>query len=184
MVIWLTGLSGSGKTTLALVLWKLLKQHLPEVILLDGDGIREAFKNDLGYREKDRVRQVDRIQKIARLLASQHLIVIVTVVYSHPDLLAWNRKNLPNYFEIYLKAALETVRGRDPKGLYARAKSGECQDIVGLDITWNVPQHPDLILDMDHPEHPETLAKRVIAAVPGLDERWRGKRHAWSENPD
>jgi len=184
MVIWLTGLSGSGKTTLALVLWKLLKQRLPEVILLDGDGIREAFKNDLGYREEDRVRQVDRIQKIVKLLASQHLIVIVTVVYSHPDLLAWNRKNLPSYFEIYLKAALETVRGRDPKGLYARAKSGECRDIVGLDIPWKVPQHPDLILDMDHPEDPETLAERVIAAVPGLDERLRGKRHAWSENTD
>lgn len=183
MVIWLTGLSGSGKTTLALALRKLLKQRLPEVLLLDGDGIREAFKNDLGYREEDRLRQVDRIQKLAKLLASQHLIVIVTVVYSHPDLLAWNRKNLPNYFEIYLKAALETVRGRDPKGLYAKAKSGKCGDIVGLDIPWNVPRDPDLILDMDHPEGPETLAERVIAAVPGLGDRLRGKRHGEPENP-
>lgn len=173
MVIWITGLSGSGKTTLCNAIWRLLKPRVPELVSLDGDAIRSAFGNDLSYREEDRVIQIKRLQNIAKVLAEQDLIVIVAALYAHPELLAWNRQNIFDYFEVYLAASLDTVRRRDPKGLYAGGAAGEIPNIVGLDILWHVPESPDLVINTDDPERPDVLAQRVVAAIPRLARRWR-----------
>lgn len=170
MVIWITGLSGVGKTTLCKALTQSLKTHFPAIALLDGDIVRDAFENDLGYREEDRHQQIKRIQRIAKLLAVQDITVIVAALYSHPTLLAWNRKNLPEYFEIYLEASLESLRKRDHKGLYAGVISGSIKQVVGIDIPWHAPESPDLIINMDQLEKPEILARQVISTIPFLAE--------------
>ena len=168
MIIWITGLSGSGKTTLGNALWKLLKPHVPELVLLDGDAIRAAFGHDLGYREEDRTIQIKRLQNIAKLLTEQGLIVIVTALYAHPELLRWNRQHLCNYFEVYLEVSLDTVYRRDSKGLYAGVATGEIKHVVGIDIPWHTPKSPDLVINTDYPEKPEVLAQQVVAAIPHL----------------
>lgn len=168
MVIWVTGLSGSGKTTLCNALWQLLKPHIPALVLLDGDVIRSAFGDDLGYREEDRIIQIKRLQNIAKMLAEQCLIVVIAAVYAHPELLRWNRQNLCDYFEVYLEACLDTVRHRDPKGLYARVAADEITNVVGVDIPWHAPESPDLVINTDNPDRPEILARRVVATIPRL----------------
>ena len=168
MVIWVTGLSGAGKTTLCSTLYERLKSAMPELVVLDGDVIRRAYGNDLSHVEEDRVRQVQRLRAMAGVLAEQNLVVLVAVLYAHPELLAWNRENLPNYFEVYLDVALDTVKERDDKGLYAAARRREMDHVVGLDIPWYAPRAPDLRLDGDAGETPEGLAKQVIQAVPRL----------------
>ena len=168
MVIWVTGLSGSGKTTLWNAIHRRVGPNCPGLVVLDGDAVRAALGGDLGFGEADRVVQVKRLQGLAKLLADQGLLVIVAVVYSSPELLRWNRENLPGYFEVHLKAALETVARRDSKGLYLATSLGEIKDIVGMDIPWQEPVSPDLVIDGDRPEDPDDLARRVIAAVPGL----------------
>lgn len=168
MVIWVCGLSGSGKTTLCNVLWQLLKEPLPELVLLDGDAIRATFGHDLGYSKQDRVVQIKRIQNIAKLLSEQHLVVIVAALYSSPELLDWNRCNLSDYFEVYLEVSWDTIRNRDPKGLYAGASSGKITNMVGMDIPWHVPESPDLILNNDGAQNAEALARRIVDSVPRL----------------
>lgn len=168
MVIWITGLSGAGKTTLCAALYRLLKPRLPELVLLDGDAIRSAFGADLGYKEADRQVQVKRLQNLAKVLSDQGLVVLVAVLYAHPALLDWNRHNIRDYFEIYLKASLDTLRRRDSKGWYQKATRGEASNVVGIDIPWYAPPSPDLVVDVDHPESPEVLARRVAMSVSRL----------------
>jgi len=36
------------------------------------------------------------------------------------------------------------VRSRDPKGLYAKADSGDMPDVVGLDVPWHAPDTPHM----------------------------------------
>ena len=175
MIIWITGLSGSGKTTLCTTLYERLKPVIPELVVLDGDVIRRAYGNDLTHSESDRVRQVHRLRNLAITLAEQDLVVLVGVLYANPDLLAWNRKNLPAYTEIYLDASLETVMARDNKGLYVAAQRGEMPDVVGLDIPWHAPRNPDLRLDVDAAESPERHADRVILAIPKFEVAMRNK---------
>jgi adenylylsulfate kinase len=168
MVIWITGLSGSGKTSLSRALYRLLKPSRPSVVRLDGDEIREAFGADLSHREGDRVRQIERIQRIAGILCEQDIDVLVGALYARADLLAWNRRNFPDYFEIYIKADLDLLRARDTNALYARALRGELHDVVGVDIAWNAPTSPDLVIDAATAPPPEILAKRVVDALPRL----------------
>jgi len=168
MVIWITGLSGSGKTSLSSALFRLLKPRVPELVLLDGDTIRAVFGGDLGYREQDRVIQIKRLQKLAKVLSDQQLVVIVAALYSHPELFAWNRQNFQDYFEIYLEISLDTARRRDAKGVYALSAPLEAANVVGVDIPWHVPSSPDLVINVDNPPPPDTLARQVVAGIPRL----------------
>jgi adenylylsulfate kinase-like enzyme len=175
MVIWVTGMSCSGKTTLCNALWATLKPNMPQLVLLDGDAVRAAFGDGLGYREVDRVVQITRIQKMAKMLSDQNLVVLVAALYANTELLAWNRENIREYFEIYLKASPETVRQRDNKGLYSKADSGAMKDVVGVDIPWHEPQSPNLIIDCDAGEDTDLLASRVLSLVPELGSTARVK---------
>ena len=168
MVIWITGLSGAGKTTLCRALWQELKSRCPELVCLDGDAVRAAFGHDLGYRESDRRMQIQRLQRLAQLLAEQGLVVLVAALYSHPELLAWNRQNLREYFEIYLKASTDTLRRRDAKGLYREAAAGMRPHVVSVDIPWHAPDAPNLVIDVDNAPSPEVCARQVISALPRL----------------
>jgi adenylylsulfate kinase-like enzyme len=165
MVIWLTGLSGAGKTTLGKVVCELIKPVAP-VVFLDGDVVRAAIADGLGYSEADRFIQIGRMARLAQLLAEQGLVVVVAALYASDELLAWNRVNLPGYVEVYVSASLEALMARDSKGLYERARRGEARDVVGMDIPWHVPAAPDLVLDMDQPESPLVLARRIIGLLP------------------
>jgi len=167
-VIWLTGVSGAGKTTIAEAIARLAKPRLPELVLIDGDVIRDLFGAGLGYHEAARVEQIGRIQRLAKMLAGQGLIVVVAALYAHPDLLDWNRRNLPGYVEVYVQADMDVVRQRDVKGLYAKAAAGTMPNVVGIDIPWHAPRHPDVTIHSGGGESPEQGARRVMAAVPRL----------------
>ena len=169
MVIWVTGLSGSGKTTLCNALWELLKPKLPQLVVLDGDSVRQALGDGLGYREEDRVVQIGRLQSLARMLSQQGLVVLVAALYSSPELMAWNRQNIPHYFEIYLEASLKSLKERDYKGLYKGATKGSIPNVVGVDIPWHAPEAPDLVINTERLENPEVLGQQVVAAIPNLE---------------
>lgn len=168
MVIWLTGLSGAGKTTIAEAMVSMLKPHRPQLVLVDGDVIRELFGAGLGYEEPARWEQIGRIQRLSGWLARQGQDVIVAALYAHPNLLAWNRKNLPGYFEVYVDAPMALLRERDSKGLYAGADRGQTPNVVGVDIPWHAPQQPDMVIDASGLEPPLNLAARIIGQIPDL----------------
>ena len=164
-IVWLVGLSGSGKSTLAEALRATLAPVCP-IAVLDGDAVRAAVGDDLGYSEEDCRIQSTRLGRMARLLASQKIVVVVADGYLDPERLAWNRANLPAYREVFLRASLERLARRDLRGVYARAMTGERLNVVGMDIPWHEPASPDLTLDMDDPEPPEVLALRVAVLIP------------------
>jgi adenylyl-sulfate kinase len=177
MVIWLTGLSGAGKTTIAEAIFASVKPRMPDLVLIDGDVVRALFGEGLGFHEEARKIQIGRIQRLALFLARQNIAVIVAALYSHPELLRWNRENLPGYFEVYVNTPLAVVEARNTKGLYSKARAGEIQYVVGLDIPWHIPEFPDMVIHSTT-ETPDFIANRIIKSVPRLggitDERIPG----------
>ena len=49
MVTWMIGLSRAGKTTLSRLLYDKLKPNVDNLVLLDGDAIRDLFRNDVDH---------------------------------------------------------------------------------------------------------------------------------------
>ena len=51
------------------------------------------------------------------------------------------------FVEVFVDAPLEVCEQRDPKGLYAKARSGEVTGFTGIDDPYEVPENPDLRID-------------------------------------
>jgi cytidine diphosphoramidate kinase len=163
MVIWIIGLSGVGKTTLSQLVHDRLKPELPNLVRLDGDVIRAVFGNDVDHTIQGRRRNAERLSQLSRFLADQRIHVIAAVLSIFPDWQAWNRANIADYAEVYMKASMETLLRRETKGLYARARRGEITNVVGVDIPFPEPTSPELVLDNELDQKDLTeMADRVL----------------------
>ncbi len=167
MVVWLTGISGAGKSTIADVIVRVAKPKLPNLVLIDGDVIRDLFGAGLGYHEDARKEQIGRIQRLALFLSRQKIPVIVAALYSNPELMQWNREHFPDYFEVYVDTPLDVVKTRDTKGLYAKSRESTAPNVVGIDIPWHAPSNPDMVVQTVEVT-PESIAEKIISAVPVL----------------
>lgn len=149
MVLWLIGLSGAGKTTLAKEIVSLARRDVSNIVLLDGDIIRELFSYDLGHSLEDRKKNADRICRLCKFMDDQHIHVVCAILSLFPESRAWNRKNLKNYFEVFIDAPFEQLIERDHKGLYCKALNKEIKDVAGVDIEFAQPTNSDLIIKND-----------------------------------
>jgi len=138
MVIWIVGLSGSGKTTLAKIICDKLKQKM---LHIDGDLVRQMYEKKLGHTTKDRLTNAGRISRLVEILSRQNINIVVSVLSIFPKWLSWNKKKIKNYFEIYLKTDLKVLKKRKPN-IY----SGRKKNVVGLDIKFNEPKKPDMVI--------------------------------------
>lgn len=147
MVIWLIGISGAGKTTIG----RKLEQHFNEIgkkcYLLDGDEVRDLFDRDLGYSDAEREANIKRIILGAYLLDKNDIIGIICNIAPLEHLRQLSRKKIAGYNEIYLKKDLHISMKNDVKGVY-QENIGKTQ-IVGIDATFDDPQTPDLVLEVD-----------------------------------
>ena len=164
MVIWIIGLSGTGKTTLASQVVERIRQLNGKVVLLDGDLIRTLFGNDVDHTIEGRQRNAERLSVLSKFLADQGIHVVAAVLSIFPEWRRWNRKNIPDYSEVYIKASMQTLLRRDIKNLYARAARGEIVNVVGVDIPFPEPKNPELVIenDVDRLEFKE-LTDRIMS---------------------
>lgn len=70
--------------------------------------------------------------------------------------------DLAPFFEVYVKASLETCESRDPKGLYRLAREGKIKNFTGIDDPYEEPVTPDLILDSNQKAVPELANETLL----------------------
>ncbi len=147
--IWLTGLSGAGKTTIASLLKERLDAFQFVAIVLDGDELRQTINKNLGYTEQDRMENVRRAAEIASLLVSNGMIAICSFMSPTEEIRALAKSIIgaEQFIEIYVKATLQDCIDRDVKGLYAQYKTGDIQDMSGIDALYEAPKAPSLEID-------------------------------------
>ena len=149
LVLWFTGLSGAGKSTIAMEVEAELIGLGFSAYVLDGDNLRHGLTAGLGFGEADRHENVRRVYETAALFCDAQVITLVSLIsaYAEPRLAARERIGAGRFCEIYVKADVETCKSRDPKGLYAKAISGEIADFTGVSAPYEEPENPDIIID-------------------------------------
>lgn len=166
MVVWITGLSGVGKTTVSRALIKQLRDAGYQPVHLDGDEIRDVVRDPAtGHDRTSRLANAYRICRLAKLLARQGFVVVVSTMSLFHEIHRWNRQELPNYCEVMLTASHGTLINRDPKSIYQRASVGLEQDVGGIDLEVEFPTNADHTFENNDKRDPVGLAGDILTAL-------------------
>jgi bifunctional enzyme CysN/CysC len=165
-ILWFTGLSGSGKSTIANLVEKELYARGAHTYLLDGDNMRHGLNRDLGFTDVDRVENVRRVGEVARLFVDAGLLVLCSFIspFRAERRMVRELVREGEFIEVFVDTPLEECVRRDPKGLYARARSGAIRNFTGIDSPYEVPESPELVLSTATSSAQE-LAERIIAEL-------------------
>lgn len=160
-VYWITGLSGAGKTTIGELFYKKLKEQHSNAVFFDGDMLRKVFGDDLGYSEDDRRKCAMRYSRLCALLQQQGIHVVCCTISMFDSVREWNRENITNYKEIYVKVSKETLFERDQKGLYSGITKEKEKSVVGIHLNFEEPKCPDVILENNGELTPEEQVEKL-----------------------
>ncbi|MDI6826065.1 MAG: adenylyl-sulfate kinase [Candidatus Aenigmarchaeota archaeon] len=173
--VWLTGLPGSGKTVRAKELLKKLKQINIKVEYLRMDEIRKVLTPKQEYTEKERDYAYRAFVLIGKFLTENGINVIMDATGHRKVWRELARELIPNFAEVYLKCPLNICIEREAnrknnlvvsnlyKKAYERLKTGKkiklVGDVIGIDVPFEEPDSPDMIIDSDKIDPKESSEK-------------------------
>jgi bifunctional enzyme CysN/CysC len=163
VILWFTGLSGAGKSTIANLVEKRLNALSRHTYMLDGDNVRHGLNNDLGFTDADRVENIRRVAEAAKLFVDAGLIVLTAFISPFRAERGMARELVEDgeFIEVHVDVPLEVAEGRDPKGLYRRARQGQIRNFTGIDSPYEPPEKPELHLSAAS-RTAEELAEEVV----------------------
>jgi bifunctional enzyme CysN/CysC len=166
-VVWMTGLPASGKSTLAHAAEQALVDTGQPAYVLDGDNLRHGLNGNLGFSPEDRAENVRRTAHVAALLADSGAVALVSLVSPYAADRAAAREIADavgiEFAEVFVDTPIEECERRDPKGLYARARSGEIKGFTGVDAPYEAPERADLTLGGG--DDVDAAVARILALV-------------------
>ncbi len=146
VTVWMTGLSGSGKSTLANAAEASLVDHGVFAYVLDGDNPRFGLNSDLGFTPSDRAENIRRAGQVCALMRDAGVVVLASFISPYRS----DRRQVRDihaagdFVEVFVDAPLQVCEQRDPKGLYAKARSGVIPSFTGVSAPYEAPVNPEL----------------------------------------
>ena len=169
-LLWITGLSGAGKTTISKIIYKKLKKKYSNIILLDGDQLRNKFNIPYikvsgsfsnTYRTKVGLKYVEECKKYVNnkgkfvIIAAMALISRVQNEY----------RKIKNNFDVYLDVSISELERRDAKGLYKKFRDKEIKNMSGLDLKFDKPKNPNLYLKWKKNFTAYKMSKKILLLI-------------------
>lgn len=161
-VYWVTGLPGVGKSTLARRLADALRGAGRSVVELDGDHIRPIVAVRLGFGAADRRAMAMIYAQLCREFSGQGHDVVCATVSMAAQARDWARAHIPDYRVIYMRASLDTLATRHPRGLVAAARTGRIRHVPGVDLAIEPPIDADVVVEDEGDRDAATIAHDVM----------------------
>ena len=117
------------------------------------------------YNRDERVRLSRKYGALCKSLSSQGFIVIIATISMYSEIYSWNRKNLPNYFEVYLNVPIDELQRRDPKKIYRNFSSGNLINVAGLDLEVDLPTEAHLIIDYKSGQTTDIVVDVIVKSL-------------------
>ena len=161
-IYWITGLSGAGKTSIGKLFYKKIKQKEPNTIFLDGDELRSILNVKDSFSMEGRLAISYMYSKLCNFLANQKLNVVIATISMFEEVRVWNKKNIENYREVYIKVPMDILVKRDQKKLYSNSIKGKINNVVGLDLEFDEPMNSDLVCMNDGSKTIKKIAEEIF----------------------
>ena len=165
-IIWFTGLSGAGKSTLADEVLMYLTAKGVKSRLIDGADVRKSMKVQK-FTKSEIIQNNERVIQLCNDIKDEFEYLLVAVIAPFSQTRQKAREAFGgNYVEIYVKASIEILEGRDTKGLYQKALTGRLNNLIGVDpeVPYEEPRFPELIVDTDK-ETVGTSVKKIVKFI-------------------
>ena len=126
--------------------------------------------NNQEYDTESRRRLAGNYARLCDELAKQGKTVVIATVSMFDSVRDWNRQQMANYHEFYLKVSLEILKKRDQKGLYSAASEDDQHHIEGISIAYEEPKNADLVF-IDELKSPDRVADEIIGHITNCYDR-------------
>ncbi len=161
ILFWITGLSGSGKTTLGKAIHKDITKLYGPTIMISGDNLRKIFKLN-GHKKEERLKLTNSYCQFAKYITNQKINIIFAVVSMFDKPRKWNKQNIKNYVEIYVKSDLKKIIRLRKKKIYHKKN---IKNLVGIDIVPEFPKKPNIIINNFFSKSKEKISKELVLKI-------------------
>ena len=117
------------------------------------------------YTKKARTGYLLKYLHFTKLITNQKINLIFNLIGMYNRARRWNRKNIDNYVEIYIKADIHKIIKLKKKATYLKYK----KNIVGLDIKAEFPKKPNIIIKNDFNKSADKLAEELLSKIKKLN---------------
>lgn len=162
-VLWITGLSGSGKRRIAENVAEKLREAEFKTEYLNGETVRDLL-NETGFTRAEVNEHIKRVGYLAGKLEKNGVFVVASFLSPYRESRDFVKKLCNNVIEVYVATPLEYCKKEDRRGLYEKAERGEIKHLPGVDVEYEKPEHPDVIVDtskMSIEEAAETIYQSI-----------------------
>lgn len=148
VTLWFTGLKWSGKTFIANALERRLFANGNHSFLLDANTMWKGLSEDLDYVDADRTENSRRVAQVCKLMNDAGLIVQSCFTSAYTSERRMSRKIIgdDSFIEIHVNTPLELSEAHDTTGFYKKARRGEILNIAGIDLPYEAPENPDIVV--------------------------------------
>lgn len=162
--IWITGLPSAGKSTITRALVAELTRRGIEPAVLESDAVRRVLTPRPTYSDEERQTFYDALAYIGALLTQHGVPVIFDATANRRSYRAAARARIPRLIEVYVECPVDICVKRDVKGIYGRAADGTAAYVPGVQVPYEVPEHPDATVS-GAVDSPEAAALQIVAVL-------------------
>ena len=98
---------------------------------------------------------------LCKKLTDQGINVIIASIAMFDEIRKWNRLNIENYHEIYIKTPINLIKKRNKKKLYLSNKINVC----GKDIKAEYPKQPDQIVKNNYKNDIDKIVNKLLINI-------------------
>jgi adenylylsulfate kinase len=159
ILFWITGLSGAGKTSIAKILHKKITNIYGPTLMISGDNIRSDFKLK-GYDKISREKIGLMYSRFFKRILNQKINIIFAGIVLIEKVRVYNRNNIHNYFEIYIKSNINFLKKNKIKKIYKQR-----MNVVGIDILPEYPKNPDIVINNNFLNSKKDIARNILNQI-------------------
>lgn len=171
--VWITGLPGSGKSVIAQVLLKKLEAQGMNAQIVSSDMMRTVVTPIPTYTEGERDMVYNAIVFVSTLLTQNGVNVIIDATGNRRQYRDFARGKISKFIEAYVRCSLEVCIQREiqrketfhaPTGIYKKGLTGKSTTVPGINVPYEEPLHPEVIVDADKLDI-DKCAQKILEAI-------------------